>query len=827
MVRYLVLSLLGTAMLMPTAMKANYLFLPPDTAKCQVAVCAPIDSTKEECTKAKATSEYEKLLKKGGTELEGLFIVRHIQDSWYWEVPENMLGRMMLVVTRFSAVPENFKMFAGEEVNHSTVWFERRDDKTLLLREFAQTYHAPESDNIAGALSHSTISPIIHKFDVIGKNPDTGAYLVNVSKFILGEGKILSFTSKDKQIVELGSPVADRSFIDTLKTYPINMEIQTTRTYTMTNSKSTAAATGFATVGLTTSIVLLPETPMQARLADERVGYFHNPVTQFADHQQKVSKDFIVSRYRLEPKDPERYRKGLLTEPKKQIVYYIDPATPAKWVPYLKAGINDWNKAFEAAGFKNAIVGKEWPDDPTMSLDDARYSVIRYLPSANENAYGPRIVDPRSGEIIEAHVCWYHNVMNLVRKWYSVQCGAIDKRALNIQLDDKLMGELIRFVSSHEVGHSLGLRHNMIASNATPVEKLRDKAWVEKHGHAASIMDYARFNYVAQPEDGISSKGLFPRINDYDLWAIKWGYQYRPEFKSPYDEKPVLRKEVTKALTGNVRLRYVGDEGKGFDPRSQIEDLGDNSAKASDYGIKNLKRIMKTLVNFTAQPDGQYDELEELHKAIRAQFSRYCNHVQKNLGGRYFNNWPADRRYDYIPRERQKEVVDWFARNVFTAPLWLYPDEVISRLGLDADDEMRNRQNTCISFFLAPGMLFNLHNNALNSSDPYPVDEYLNDVMNAVWQPLTASDARQNNFRRLLQNQYVHFLSKLVKPTEKDLTGLAFNAYRSDVYLYARQHLDAIETTVTRLLSTASPFDALHFKRILDDLSKLKEEKDK
>lgn len=228
------------------------------------------------------------------------------------------------------------------------------------------------------------------------------------------------------------------------------------------------------------------------------------------------------------------------------IIYYIDPATPKKWIPYLKAGVEDWNTAFEAAGFKNAIIAKEWPNDPNMSLDDARYSVIRYLPSETENAYGPRIVDPRSGEIMESHICWYHNVMNLLKKWYMVQCGPLDKRARTMTFDDKLMGSLIQFVSSHEVGHSIGLRHNMAASSATPVEKLRDKAWVEANGHTVSIMDYARFNYVAQPEDRISEKGLFPRIGVYDKWAIQWGYRYRPEFKDPYKEKDVLRAEVTK-----------------------------------------------------------------------------------------------------------------------------------------------------------------------------------------------------------------------------------------------------------------------------------------
>ena len=793
--------------------------------KCRIGT--PADSSTvsadSSCTPKKAKANaYDELLSKGGSGRDGLFLVRHIKDDWYFEVPEHLLGRLLLMVTRFTAVPEKFKMVSGEMVNSSTVYFEQRDEKTLLLREYVKSQFAPADDNIANALTNATVSPIVCKFDVIGRNPDTRALLVNVSKFILNENKITGFSSKDKSYVELGGLVADRSFVDSIKTYPINTEIQTVRTYNVSSGSSSAVATGFVTIGLNTSIVLLPETPMRPRLADERVGYFQNKMTAFSDEQQTTENDAVVSRYRLEPKDLKRYLSGKLTEPKKQIVYYIDPATPAKWVPYLKAGIDDWNKAFEAAGFKNAIVGKEWPNDSTMSLDDARFSVLRYLPSEKENAYGPRIVDPRSGEIMESHVCWYHNVMNLVKKWYVIQCGAVDKRARSMNFDDKLMGELIRFVSSHEVGHTLGLRHNMMASSATPVEKLRDKEWVEKYGHTSSIMDYARFNYVAQPEDNISAKGLFPRINDYDKWAIKWGYQYRPEFNDPYDEKRQLRNETTKVLTNNKRLRYVGDEGKGADPRSQSEDLGDNSMVAGDYGIRNLKVVMENIVKWTAEPDGQYDKLSQLHKSARAQFSKYCNHVQKNLAGKYFNNWPSEKSYEYVPKSMQKQAVEWIGRQVFNAPLWLYPDNVVDRLGIDAIDEIRNRQSTLIAYLLSPGMLYNIHNGSMRSSDPYPVDEFLDDVEATVWQPLTNQDERMNNYRRQLQNSYVSFLAKAINPDAKSLSGIGFAASQSDIGLYAHEHLGRLESHVRELLADAKGINKLHFERILIELRNIR-----
>ena len=765
---------------------------------------------------------YDKLIKEGGSKIDGLFTVRHIKDNWYLEVPDSLLGRMMLAVTRFTSVPQGFKLLSGEEVNRSVIYLEQYGDKRLLMREYVQSQFARPGDRIAISLQQSVNDPIVNSFDVIGRNPDTRAQLIDITKWVLSDNKITSFTASDRTIVGVGSVQADRTFIDTLKTYPINLEIRTLRTYAMSGSKVPAARSGSATLTLNTSIVLLPQEPMQARLFDNRVGFFNNKITRFLDDEAPED-DAIVSRFRLEPKDPKAYKAGRLVEPKKPIVFYIDPATPKKWVKYLKMGIEDWNKAFEAAGFKNAIMAKDWPtDDPTISLDDARFNVLRYLPSETENAYGPRIVDPRSGEIIEAHICWYHNVMSLVRKWYIRMCGPLDKRAQRIGFPDELMGQLIRFVSSHEVGHSLGLRHNMIASSATPVEKLRDKAWVEKYGHTSSIMDYARFNYVAQPQDKISERGLFPRINDYDCWAIKWGYQYRPEFKNAYDEKKVLRSEVTKKLQGNRRLWWSGDEGKGTDPRSQTEDLGDNNMMASDYGIENLKRIMQHLREWTAQPDGQYDDLNEMHKSVRVQFMRYIDHVQKNIGGKYVNNAPGVPPHDYVPRDLQRQAVSWMGKQLFTAPLWLYPQDVIQLLGTDDYDEIQNRQQTQLTLLLSPGMIYNMHKNAQCSSDPYPADEYLNDVFATIWKPLDTADQRQDNFRRQLQRTYVQLLGRCLNPTNEDNKGsIVTTAQRSDAILFVEQHLDDVEKYLQQ--QSATGITGRHYQQLLQQIKKIRE----
>ena len=818
---------------------------PSDTTQTKPVVCdsthTHCDSTAvtpkknsccEDTTVTDHTDPYHKIVKEKGSVRYGLFTVRHIKDDWYLEVPDSLLGRMMLAVTRFTSTPQGFRSFSGEEVNHSAIYLEQYGPKSIFLREYVQSHLANPDDRIAISLKQSTADPIIYKFDVIGRNPETKDQLISITKWLMSDNKITSFTASDRTSVGVTAVQADRTFIDSIKTFPINVEIQTLRTYGMNSSARTPASnSGSVTLALNTSIVLLPKNPMQPRYFDNRVGYFNNQITEFSDEQQTTDHESIISRYRLEPKDLNAYKAGKLVEPKKQIVYYIDPATPKKWVKYLKAGIDDWNVAFEAAGFKNAIIAKEFPEnDTTMSVDDARFSMIRYLPSETENAYGPRIVDPRSGEIIEAHICWYHNVMNLVKKWYMTQCGALDKRAQTMNFPDELMGQLIRFVSSHEVGHSLGLRHNMIASQATPVERLRDKAWVEKYGHTSSIMDYARFNYVAQPEDKIGEKGLFPRINDYDKWAIKWGYQYRPEFKDPAKEKKALRAEVTKVLQGNRRLWWSGDEGHSQDPRSQTEDLGDNQMKANEYGLKNLKRVMQNIEKWTAQPDGQYEDLSSIFNACRAQYQRYANHVQRYLNGKYTNNAPGQLPYDIVPKELQKEAMQWMGRNVMEAPLWLYPQSIINKLGTDYAEEIRVRQQTVIASLLAPNAIMNLYNTNLQSDKAYPVSEYLDDVFAMVWKPLNDSNEQQNNFRRQQQRSYVDFLGTALNPTSTSsstsTSAIITNtsntaAQRSDAILFIEQHLDKVENYLKS--QQADGINGLHYKNLLLRIKKIRE----
>ena len=778
------------------------------------------EDVKSKAKKEPKETEYQKIIKKGGTVTDGLFRVRHIEDKYYFEVPDSMLGRYILCVTRFTAVPQNFGQFAGEEITHSTIYFEKRDTSQIMIRQYVLSHLADNGDNISRTLEQSTVDPIVQAFKVIGQNEEKDASLIEVTSLFNSDNNLMSFSNTDKTTLKVGGLMKDRTFIDTIKVFPTNIEVATTRTYGSSPARSEASRTGTITMAFNTSMVLLPKEPMRKRLWDDRVGYFVNNFVRFSDDQHKTEHESIISRYRLVPKNKKKYLRGELTEPEKQIVYYIDPATPKKWIPYLIQGINDWNVAFEAAGFKNAITAKVLPeDDPNVSLEDARYSVLRYLPSETENAYGPRIVDPRSGEIIEAHICWYHNVMNLLTKWYMVQCGAVDKRAQTMKFDDKLMGELIRFVSSHEVGHSLGLRHNMGASFATPVEKLRDKAWVEKNGHTASIMDYARFNYVAQPEDNISPKGLFPRINDYDKWAIKWGYQWRPEFKDEYEEKEKLMTETTNILKGNPRL-WFGGEGRNEDPRAQTEDLSDNNVKASEYGIKNLKRVMQHLPQWTKEENDQYDDLVEMYKAVTDQFNRYMNHVAKNIGGRYINNMPGMEPYAPVPAARQREALQYLGRNIFEAPEWLYPANILSKSGADAGTTQQQQQTNLLTRLMTPLMLSNI------STSDYAVNQYLDDLFAQVWTAPKSSSSFQQKARRQLQRSYVQNLNSLLNPSEADLKGAMSRNYNSDAMLYVLQNLQKVETYCQQQMKASEGINALHFEDLLREIKLIRERRE-
>ncbi|WP_091495277.1 zinc-dependent metalloprotease [Flavobacterium phragmitis] len=772
-------------------------------------------------TQLKGMLAYNKVITDKAKNKAGLFTVSQVDTKYYFQIPDSLFNRYMLVVTRFLSTPQGMGVFGGEKANEQTIYFEKGANNTVYLRSLQYRQDVRSADSmLAKALAGSNENPIVAAFPIKTTNPDTKEVVIDVTDVFKKDNPMFAIESKEKTEKKLTSLADDKSFIESIDAYPINIEVKTTKTYT-----SATASSGSITLRLNTSIVLLPKTPMRKRFFDERVGYFANKYVLFDDDEQRAQTKYIIQRYRLEPKDKDikKYLNGELVEPKKQIVYYIDPATPKKWRPYLIAGINDWQKAFEAAGFKNAIVGKEWPEnDPTMSLEDARYSVVRYYASETPNAYGPRISDPRSGEIIESHVGWYHNVMKLVQRWYMIQAGPLDARARKMHLDDELMGQLIRFVSSHEIGHTIGLRHNMGASSATPVEKLRDKKWVEANGHTVSIMDYARFNYVAQPEDNISPKGIYPRIGVYDKWAVKWGYGYYPKAKDEFEEEKILAKLTTDSLTANPKL-WFGGEGKDEDPRSQKEDIGDDSVLASDYGIKNLKRVVPNLIEWTYQPNDAYENLEDMHKAVVLQYGRYLYHVLKNIGSNYITKRTVDEKgavFQPVPKAKVKAAVDYVGRQLFVAPLWMYPQELDKLIPLKTSEQISDQQNQVLNMLLSSGMLYNISQKAIQFEGAYTVPEFLNDLQQTVWVQFSG-DEKQDFYRRSLQRGYIEKMGMLLLPKETE-PGKALNtAQRSDVRLYAKQHLVKLRAEVVKLMNSATGINKDHFEAILIEIDKI------
>jgi ribosomal protein S18 acetylase RimI-like enzyme len=717
----------------------------------------------------------------------GLFTVHRIDDKWYFEIPDSIIGRDILVSTRFGKTAAGGN-YGGEQVNLQTIRWEKGPSHRLFLKVLTIVNVSADSTGpIAQAVTNSNMNPIAEAFDIraYGKSADStsNTVVIEVTDFFKGDNQVVSLTPAIKRRFSLTAISADRSYIESIHTYPINTEIRTIKTFTSNptpgvgapmgrNAGGTLAAaeeTGAVTMELNNSFLLLPKTPMRKRIFDPRVGFFASQYTTYTDNQQRVEETRFIHHWRLEPKDEdvEKWKRGELVEPKKQIVYYIDPATPKQWRPYLIAGINDWQVAFEKAGFKNAIVGKEWPEnDKTMSMEDARFSVIRYFASDVENAYGPNVADPRSGEILESHIGWYHNVMKLVHDWYMIQTAAVDPRARRMKYDDALMGDLIRFVSSHEVGHTLGLRHNMGSSSKTPVEKLRDKAWVEANGHTASIMDYARFNYVAQPEDNISPKGLYPRIGDYDKWAIMWGYKGLPDAKSEEDEKKILNKLVVDSLKANPRL-WFGGEGQNADARAQTEDLSDNAVKASEYGIKNLKRILPNLPEWTHEEADQYDNLEEMYQQLVGQFGRYMGHVTKNVGGINETFKSIEQQgdvYEPTPRAMQKDAVEFLNKQLFATPTWLLNKDILNKFSNPGTEEqVATLQANTLKSLLSPARLYRLSVCTGRYTGSYGVDEMMNDTKKGVWSELGAASPI-DIYRRNLQKVYVETLISLINP---------------------------------------------------------------
>jgi hypothetical protein len=715
---------------------------------------------------------------------KGLFTTHKVDDKYYFEIADALLGREILVVNRISKAPAGaragFTGYAGDQIGENVITFEKGPNNKIFLRSSSFNEAGRDSAGMYQSVQNSNLSPIAAAFDIKAFANDSitkaKGSVIEMTDYFMGDNDILFFESRTKRTLGLNAYQRDNSYIMDLRSYPNNIEVKTVKTYMRTPTPAAGAgvitfgapATGSpSTFELNSSMILLPKTAMKPRYFDPRVGYFATSYVDFDANPQGVERVRMVNRWKLEPKaeDMEKYKRGELVEPAKQIVYYIDPATPKKWVPYLIQGVNDWQKAFEKAGFKNAIVAKEAPkNDPEWSLEDARHSAIVYKPSDVPNASGPHVHDPRSGEILESHINWYHNVMNLVRDWYFIQTAAVDPRARQLIFPDSLMGELIRFVSSHEVGHTLGLRHNFGSSSTVPVENLRNKAWVEQNGHTPSIMDYARFNYVAQPEDNISEKGLMARIGDYDIWAIEWGYKYMPDQKTAEAETPILNKMVMERLK-DKRL-WFGTETDSDDPRGQNEDLGDNAMKASAYGIKNLQRIVVKLPEWTKEANKDYASLNQMYGQLVGQFNRYMGHVAKNVGG--IQTTPRMQEeggvvVEFTTKAKQKEAIQFLHEQLFKTPSWLVQSNIAGLTGTNGLTTINGVQSNILSRLLGNNTLNKMFRYEASDAAAYSASEMITDLRKGIWSELATRKAI-DIYRRNLQKAFVERLITNLQP---------------------------------------------------------------
>ena len=792
-----------------------------------ISLNAQKPSAKEDSKKPKKEKTYKEIITKEAMTDKGLFDIHKVKDKYYYEINDSLLGREMLMVTRIAKTASGLG-FGGGKQNTQVLRWQKKDSK-ILLRVVSHNIVASDSLPVSEAVLNSNFEPILYSFKIESKGIDSISTLIDVTKLFNEDVKPLGFPQSRRKGYKISSLNSKKSFIESIKSYPENIESRHVKTYNSSSPPSNSS-TGTISLEINNSMILLPKTPMKRRYFDQRVGWFARSQVDYGLDVQESKSLKYLDRWRLEVKDEdlEKFENGELVTPKKQIVYYIDRATPVKWRKYLKQGIEDWQAAFEEAGFKNAIIAKDPPtkeEDPEWSPEDVRYSVVRYLASPIPNANGPHVSDPRSGEILESDINWYHNVMTLLRNWFFVQTAAINEDARGVSFDDEVMGRLIRFVSAHEVGHTIGLPHNMGSSSAYPVDSLRSASFTKKFGTAPSIMDYARFNYIAQPED--KGVALMPDIGVYDKHAVRWGYRPIPDAKTAKDEKKTLDKWIRD--NENSLMHRFGSAG--IDPSSQTEDLGDDAVKASEYGILNLKRIVPNLTKWTSEDGKDYSDLQTMYGQVLTQFNRYMGHVSSNIGGvyQYYKTYDQEGPvYTHVKKSHQKKCMNFLNDQLFETPTWMIDNNILNKIEFAGiTNRIRSTQSRTLNSILDFGKMARLiENEAINGKNAYSLIDMMSDLKKGIWKELY-SHKTIDVYRRNLQFAYLDRISYIMNEEQGSLPSWArgrvtsVKVSQSDIRTIAVGQLLELKKDIKRHKNRSDKMTKMHLDMAMAKINKI------